>query len=308
MTVTKGYAVPDVERVHTRARELCQHIGNTPQIFPVLRGLMLYYMNRGKVQTAHQLGEQLFSLAQSQSDPAILMLAHFMMGVVLYTRGEPAAAHTHHTQVLMIGRSREYHELARRSGSDSRVAARFFLAWELWNLGFPDQAIQYSQEALRLAQEILYPFPLVMAQFKAAAAHQFRREALATHEKAEVAMALATEQGFSLWLAQGTVLHGWALAMQGQHEAGIAEIRQGVDATLATGDNAYAPYLLGLLAEAYGEGGYPEAGLSVLDEVASLMGTTESRWHEAELLRPARGEGVARYFVKNEEIPGETNR
>ena len=50
------------------------------------------------------------------------------------------------------------------------------------------------------------------------------------HEQAEAAVALATEQGFPLWLAGGTILRGWALAMQGQGEEGMAQIRQGIAA------------------------------------------------------------------------------
>ena len=48
-----------------------------------MRGLMLYYQARGQLQTTAQLGEQLLRLAQSQSDPAFLMLAHHQLGAVL---------------------------------------------------------------------------------------------------------------------------------------------------------------------------------------------------------------------------------
>ena len=43
-------------------------------------------------------------------------------------------------------------------------------------------------------------------------------------------MAVSTEQGFSLYLALGTVRQGWALVEQGQGEEGIAQIRQGLAA------------------------------------------------------------------------------
>jgi predicted ATPase len=92
----------------------------------------------------------------------------------------------------------------------------------------------------------------------AAMVHQWRREVLAVHAQAAAAMTLTTEQGFAQWLARGTVLHGWVLAMQDQGEAGIAEIRQGLAAELATGSTLWRPYCLGLLAEAYGAGGHPD--------------------------------------------------
>jgi hypothetical protein len=65
-------------------------------------------------------------------------------------------------------------------------------------------------------------------------------------------------------VARGTFLHGWALAMQGQGEAGLAAMRQGLAADLATGSTLYQPYYLGLLAGAYGACGHPEEGLTAL--------------------------------------------
>ena len=285
LVATKGNAAPDAERTYARARELCQEIGNTRQLFPVLRGLLLYYQARGQTQTAYRLGEQLLSLAQSQPEPAPLLLAHFMLGMVLFLRGELAAAHTHHTQALAVYNPQEHRTLALRYGLDLGVLARSYLAWELWQLGYPDQAMHHSQAALTLAQGVSHPQTLVYSLVWRAILHQHRREAPAAYEQAEAATTLATEQGFAYWLARGTVLHGWALAMQGQAEQGIAEMRQGLTADLATGAQVMQPYYLGLLAEAYGEGGHSEEGLPLLAEALAVMDTTELRYYGAELYR-----------------------
>ena len=81
-------------------------------------------------------------------------------------------------------------------------------------------------------------------------------------------------------MARGTVLHGWALAMQGQGEAGLAEIRQGLAAYLATGSTLWQPYVLGLLAEAYGAGGHPDEGLTALAEALAVLDTTEVHYYD----------------------------
>jgi hypothetical protein len=44
-----------VERVYTRARELCQQVGETPQLFLVLQGLSAFYALRGKLKTLREL-------------------------------------------------------------------------------------------------------------------------------------------------------------------------------------------------------------------------------------------------------------
>ena len=172
-----------------------------------------------------------------------------------------------------------------RYGLDLGVGSRSYLARELWSLGFPEQALQHSQAARTLAEEVAHPLSLAQALVYAAIVHQCRREVLAAHAQAAAAMTLATEQGFAQWVARGTVLHGWALAMQGQGEAGLAAMRQGLAADLATGATLYQPYFLGLLAEAYGAGGHPDEGLTALAEALAVMDTTELRYYAAELYR-----------------------
>src|SRR5262249_50656814 len=62
LTATKGLTAPDVEAAYQRARELCQQVGETPRLFPVLAGLVRFYIGRGELQTAQELGEQMLSL------------------------------------------------------------------------------------------------------------------------------------------------------------------------------------------------------------------------------------------------------
>ena len=114
LRATQGSAAPEVERTYGRARALCAQLGDTPQLFPVLRGLMQYYQNRGDIQTATQLGEQLLRLAQAQPDPAPRLLAHYQLGTVVFYRGEPAAAQTHHTQALALYDPQAHRALAVR--------------------------------------------------------------------------------------------------------------------------------------------------------------------------------------------------
>ena len=102
LIATKGYAAPEVERAYTRARELCQQVGETPQLFPVLWGLWKFYLVRAELQTARELGEQLLSLAQSVQDPALLLEAHHALGWTLFLSGEFASAREHLEQGIAL--------------------------------------------------------------------------------------------------------------------------------------------------------------------------------------------------------------
>jgi len=155
----------------------------------------------------------------------------------------------------------------------------------LWLLGYPDQALQQSHKALTMAQELAHPFSLTYALGFAALGHQFRREGQATQVRAEASRALAGEQGFAFFLAFGTVLRGWALAEQGQSDAGMLQMREGMAACRTTGAEADRPYFLALVAEAYGRGRRYDEGLAMLEEALALVDQSEERYWEAEIHR-----------------------
>jgi predicted ATPase len=170
-------------------------------------------------------------------------------------------------------------------GEDAGVVCRSHAAFALWYLGYPDQGLARNEEAVTLAQHIVHPYSLCYALSFAAVFHQFRREVRAAQERAEAAIILAQEQGFPSWMAQGSLLRGWALAQQGQAQAGIEQIQQGLTAWRATGAEQARPYCLALLAEAYGTIAQPESGLTVLAEALTLAETTGDRWYDSEVYR-----------------------
>jgi predicted ATPase len=96
---------------------------------------------------------------------------------------------------------------------------------------------------------------------------------------------LCTEQGVPFWLAEGTILRGWALAEQGNREEGIVQIRQGLAAYRATGVEMMRSYFLALLGEACGKMGQREEGLNVIAEALGQVNHTGERVYEAELYR-----------------------
>jgi TOMM system kinase/cyclase fusion protein len=286
LAVTRGYAAPEVAKVYTRARELCQQLGETPQLFLVLWGLWDFYLVRAELQTARELGEQLLSLAQRVQDPVLLLEAHDALGQTLCCLGEYAPARMHLEQSIDLYDLQQHRSLAfLYGGEDPGVLCLCYVGRVLWALGYADQALGRIHEALALAQELSHPHSLAIALWFAAVVHQHRREAQAVQERAEAAIRLATEQGFPSWLAWGSALRGWALAGQGQEEEGIAQVRWGLVAWQKTGAEAGRTYYLALLAEAYGKAGQAEKGLAALADAPALVDKTGDRRWEAELYR-----------------------
>jgi predicted ATPase len=148
-----------------------------------------------------------------------------------------------------------------------------------------EQARRWSDRALMLAREAAHAHSLVFTLGYSSWLHHFCQERAVAQECAGEVIAMATKQGLALWLAWGTVTRGWALATQGQAEAGIAQIRQGLAAAQATGAGLFRTHQLTQLADAYDAVGQPAAGLAVLDEALALVEETGERFWEAEIYR-----------------------
>jgi predicted ATPase len=285
LIATKGYAAPEVGQVYTRAQELCRQVGDTAALFPVLRGLWVFHVQQGKLQRAHELGGQLLRLAQDQQDPAPLLEAHRALGSTSYFLGDFAQGRAYQEQGIALYDLPRHRSLALLYGQDPGVVCKAFAAVTLWSLGYSDEALKRSHEALILARDLSHPFSLGYALFFAARLYQHRQEGRLAQEQADALITLSREQGFAQMLAMGTILQGWAVAEQGRRAEGIAQMRQGPTAYRGTAAEVSRPFFLSLLAETYGEEGEAEAGLSMLTEALVTVHNLGQHFYEAELYR-----------------------
>jgi len=221
------------------------------------------------------------------------------LGFTLSQIGELTSAQLHLEQALALYDPQQHPHLTVPRG-DPRVECRCFATWNLWLLGYPDQALKRLQEALTLAAGLSHPFSLVYALGHAAWHHLARREWQTAQEQAEKVMTLSTEQGFPYFLALGTRVRGSALAEQGQVEEGIAQIQQGMAAFQAMGAVQARRAHLPWLAIAYAQVGRVEEGLTLLAELLAYVDKTGERLGEAGLyvlkgwlLRARAGENQA---------------
>jgi predicted ATPase len=282
----KGYAAPEVERAYSRARDLCQQIDETSQLFTVLRGLWIFYQVRAELRTARELGEQLLQLAQDAQDPSLLLEAHYTLGETLYYLGEFTSAYAHTKQGIALYDPQQHRSHAFFYGVDPGMLCLIRAALVLWLFGYPEQAVKRSQEALALAQELAHSNTLAAILAFASWFYQLCREEQRAKDQVEAVITLSTEQGLPFWLAVGESCHGWLLAEQGQAEEGVAQIRRGLADYRATeAEIHWRIQSLVALAEVCLKVGRTEEGLSTLAEAIDVMNSHEERWLEAELYR-----------------------
>jgi DNA-binding winged helix-turn-helix (wHTH) protein/predicted ATPase len=275
LIATKGQAALEVEQTYARARLLCAQVSDAPQVFSILRGLCVFYRNRGALRTARELGDQLVRLAQCDATLIHGLEAHMHLGLTCAFMGEHGAARMHLEQGSALtaprvhpGRTRGGHIIV------PEVGCLVYAAPTLWCLGYPAQALERSQAALALATTLAHQHSLATARNFTIVLHYFRRDATAVQAEADALLTLAAAQAFPLWQGIGTCWRGWALAMQGEGKVGLAQLRQGLAAVVATGQELSHPFGLMLLAEVVGDMDQVEEGLGWLAEVLTGLAAT----------------------------------
>jgi tetratricopeptide (TPR) repeat protein len=285
MTV-KGYTGLETKKTYTRAWELCQQVGETPQIGPVLWALSLFYRVRGEHSLALEPEEQLLSSAERQQDPAMLLAGHTMLGSHLWWTGNLAAARTHLEQGWSYHNLQQQKSVWMSYGVDVGILCVTDLALVLWCCGYPEQASRKIQEALRVAQELAHPHSLVLARCWAAWLHQFcQRHEQILQEPTETAITIAAEQGLSFYSGILAAVYGWALARQGSTEEGISEIKQGISLYEANVGEHIVPYFLALLTETQSNAGRSQEATQSLTNALTLAEKNGEHFYDAELYR-----------------------
>jgi len=285
LIATKGYGTPEVEQIYARARELCHQVGETPELFSVLWGLGRFYLVRTPLRIARELGEQLLRLADKAQDPELLMEAHNSLGATLSHTGDFALSREHLEQGVTLYDPQRHRSHAFLYGQDPGVVCLIRLSFVLWCLGYQEQGLERSRQALALAREISHPFTLAFALSYAALLHHLRRSAEAAWDAAQSAITLSTEQGFPMFVLMGILVRSSALVERGQAEEAITQLRQGLGAAKAAGAELLQSYGLGVLAHAYRKVGRDEEGLAALAQALDAAHGAGDRFYEAELHR-----------------------
>jgi predicted ATPase len=289
LIVAQGFAAPAVGETYARARALCDRLDRPPEIVPVLYGQCVYHLIRGQLSPARKIAADLLQRGEDGADAAITVMGHRLSGVACFYLGELLASRAHLEQALAR------FDPARRAFylsftvQDPLVSLLNHLSWNLFCLGYLDQARSRSEAAVEEASKLRHAYSLAYALFGACFVDWATRSREELQARADALIAVSDEHGFPWYRSMGTLFRGWALAVSGQSAEGIALLRAGVAAFRATGAVTHLPYFLTLLADAEGMAKELGEGLGHLAEAERLVAETEDRWAEAELYR-VRGE------------------
>jgi tetratricopeptide (TPR) repeat protein len=285
LRMVKGHTASEVEGVYTRAHELSQQVGSDGQQCSALIGLGRLYLNRARLQKAHELCEPCLTLAQRVQDPVFLLEAHRMFGVTSFFLGELVMAHEHLEQGIALYDVQQSRSRTFSSGMDPGVVCLSVLSWALWMRGYPDRALTKSREALTLAQKLSHAYSLGYALNYASVLHGWRREVQFAQERAEAVTMLANEYGFVQFSHVKRFWQNWALAAQRSTENCSDHIPQELSTWQAVSGELEIPHRLAMLADAYGKTGEVGLWLRAINEALAIVHENAVHHYEAELYR-----------------------
>jgi DNA-binding SARP family transcriptional activator/predicted ATPase len=283
LITTQGYGSPEVGRVYTRARLLCEIAGESDVSYlKVLSGSYLFHALRAELVRAQEIAARYITLARKGQDQQHSAAGQFLMGGIL-VNSNPLQAREHLQATLTYCDSTPNYRPFFEFGPELSVFARAHMALTLWLLGFPDQAIEENRRNIAIAEELSHPFSMALALAYSAIQHQYRREPEVAAELADAAAAVCHKNGFRYYLSWTPIIRGWARARKGALAEGLAEMRDGFAALKATGALLRGPYYLALMAETHREMGELEKGWDCLTEAFALGQSSKETWFKPEL-------------------------
>jgi predicted ATPase len=266
---------------------LCDELGRSAELFPVLRGLWNHHMVRGELRRAHDLSARLVVLAEEQRT-AVRAPALRARGTTLVLLGRFADAEAALLEGIAIDDAvADWENPAHLLPYTERagVVCRLHLAWTSWFLGFPDRALESVEAGLALGRRLGHVHSLAFALIWAALIHNLRRESAEAGERAEAAIQIACEHRLPQWLALAKICRGYALVGLGQWTVGIGQLQTGLSDWNATGARVLETHWLGFTAEVCAQAGRFDDALAALDRASQTAAATGECHYQAELYR-----------------------
>ena len=285
LLAVKGYAALETGHAYARARELWEQLGSPLEFLQVPYGQSVHHALRGELDQALHFDEDLLHLSRQRNDSGGLVLGHTSIGRNLMFAGRFPSSRSHLEEVLAFYDPTVHPSLVHQAGIHPRVNAQGVLGLVLFCLGFPDQALARSSAAIAEARRLAHQPSLVVALGFGIRVSSLGGDHACLDEWVDQLAAVAAEQGFRQWRAEGTIYRGWGKVTSGDVAEGMSLLCSGASAFRATGAEAWMPYHRALSARAHEVAAQIKEAATQLDDALQIAGRTGERWLEAELNR-----------------------
>ena len=250
LEATRGMAAPEARVCYERAESLCHSLNRPQLLYATLMGQWRYSFMTEKLSATMQIAKRVYSLAQVQNDPALLIGALSALGRTHYHLGDFQAARRYAARAVQLWRSGDILSPVEELITPA-VICLCEEAQSSWHLQESIESSQASMaEAISLAKQLNDTHALAMALTFAAVLNYYERCPAETERLASEAIEMSTRQSFAQWLTYAKICRGWARSALGDTANGLLWIEDGIQEYMATGSIRALPDLLAVKAEA----------------------------------------------------------
>jgi adenylate cyclase len=300
-----SWAAAEAGAAFTRARKLCEQMGDDPRFFAALVGVWAYQLVRAQYETAHQLCEQMLQLAEQSQDPALQVVASMCRAKVHYFQGNLGATQQLGERALALDR-REYHEkYLSVYTEDGGISARREHSYCLWLLGYPDRARALAYEAVALAEQTSHPFGLGAAHHTAGTVLSLFRDWQSSQKEFEKVFALGEEHALGDMLKHARVFDALNSAYQEPTAEALERAKLAIESLNAQGVMLSRTRYLSRMGEAFWMAGRCAEGLAAIADALAVVDRTGERVVEAEIWR-VKGELLLKAATGNAQPEAES--
>lgn len=275
---------PELRAAMNRAREICQQLGNVPQLAPALFALCGFYFVGGELPLALPLSDQLLRIAEAAADPGLNMGAQYASGTVRSYGGELAEGCPYLERAVGLHDPEKTAFYRSLYGFDPGIYARSDHAIVLWGLGYPDRALRLARTAVDLARSG-DPKSRAYALAGLAIVYNLRRQPDESKEWSSTCMAVAEEYDVREMHVWGNLWHAWAAAECGIIQQPSEHLKDAMQGMRAIGARRALHWFLALLGEMFTKEDRIHEAMQTLDEAATCVTETGERFYEAEIHR-----------------------
>jgi tetratricopeptide (TPR) repeat protein len=290
LTNVAGYASTEAEAAYLRTRVLCDRLGDAAGRVAALFGIYRYYIVRGRLRAANEIGVKVLALATESGDPVQMVVGHNAFGPPLIQMGAFTEAIHYLSAASAAYAPSQRPALRAVFGTDIGMTALLWRAMGLWFVGRISEAEEVHASGLAMALEDSTPFELSYAHCMSAWFDHCRGRVAGVREHAERAIQIAGEHDLAYWFALGVIFRAWAMAAAGEETPeSSAALQKGLEQFQQKGVALNLPLHLSLLADTHRRKGNVAAGLEAIATALDIVTANEDRCWEPELLR-LRGE------------------
>ncbi len=294
---SKGYSSPEAERSYLRAVELCQRPGiKWEKAWWALWPIFFVQQLRPDVRKAEAIAGELVARAEEHGDLGYLAEAENWLAYTQMVSGDFEHAALGFDRAWtrmesMVGPAPLTHQRALRTpellmtwDSGTQQNNRILSGWNAWFMGYPDRALERIKIAADIAQ---FGTKTILTDIYGFASyiHELRHEPEQMRANAQARLALSTESGYFTGRTLSEIYLGWADAIAGDLDGGIARMKRPMLELKAVGSEYISDRYFSFICTALGREKRFDEGLSAIGESFQFIERTGQRYYEAELNR-----------------------